>query len=208
MSPREAIGERGWGARRLGAAAVVLLALAASAFPALFTLDTAALAGGELWRLWTGHLVHGSLAHFAFDVGVAALLVFFFRPRWSLLWMPPAIGIGLCLAYPDLETYHGLSGLLHALVVSIAGRMALERRGLERVVAGAMVLAVLAKATVETVTGSALFTDGIDLGGPVLHGAHLVGAVVGVVAVCVAAVRARIRDGGTRVAARLERTVS
>lgn len=180
MNQPEKKGERWNGARLLGAAALVLLALAAGAVPELAVLDRGALAGGELWRLWTGHLFHASLAHFAFDVSVAALLVLFFRVRWSLLWMPPVISLGLLVCYPDLERYYGLSGVLHALVVWIAGQMALEGRGAQRAVAWSLVLGTLVKATLETSSGASIFTTGIDMGGPVLHGAHLVGAIVGI----------------------------
>ncbi len=179
MSRPEKKGGRWKGARLLGAAALVLLALAAGAVPGLAVLDRGALAGGELWRLWTGHLYHASLAHFAFDVSVAALLVLFFRVRWLLLWMPPVISLGLLAAYPDLEHYYGLSGVLHALVVWIAGQLALEGRGIRRAVAWSLVLGTLAKAMLETFSGASIFTTGIDMGGPVLHGAHLVGAIVG-----------------------------
>ena len=174
-------GERWKGARLLGAAALVLLALAASAMPELCALDRGALASGQLWRLWTGHLVHASLAHFAFDVGVAALLVVVFRLRSAILWMPPLISLGLLACYPGLDCYYGLSGLLHGFVVLIAGRIALEERGAARFIAWGLVLGTLAKAAVETATGSGIFTSGIDMGGPVLHGAHLVGAVAGAI---------------------------
>lgn len=188
-------GERSKGVRLLGAAALVVLALAASALPELCALDRGALAGGQLWRLWTGHLVHASLAHFAFDVGVAALLIVCFRVRSALFWMPPLISFGLLVAYPNLELYYGLSGLLHGLVVLIAGRIGLRERGLDAFVGWGLVLGTLAKATVETVTGTGIFTSGIDMGGPVLHGAHLVGALAGLVGLIPAMVAQRLSRG-------------
>ncbi|MHC4934103.1 MAG: hypothetical protein ACYTGV_18170, partial [Planctomycetota bacterium] len=46
----------------------------ASAWPNTFLLDRAALGAGEIWRLWTGHVVNLSWEHFAFDVGAAVVL--------------------------------------------------------------------------------------------------------------------------------------
>ena len=73
----------------IGAAAVALLATAASRFPDLLRLDRDAVASGEVWRLWTGHLVHASRDHFVFDVGAACLLfVVLGRPLASALRPP------------------------------------------------------------------------------------------------------------------------
>jgi hypothetical protein len=50
---------------------IPLLALAAVAAtftaPVAMALDREALASGQLWRLWTGHLVHWNLSHLIWD---------------------------------------------------------------------------------------------------------------------------------------------
>ncbi|MFT5734957.1 MAG: hypothetical protein ACI8WY_003642 [Planctomycetota bacterium] len=100
---------------------VVALASAASAFPSGLQLERNGIASGELWRLWTGHLVHGSSDHLIYDAGAAALLFIALegpvRSALRLLWIAPAVSLLLLIALPGLDHYYGLSGLLHAWTV-------------------------------------------------------------------------------------------
>ena len=54
--------------RSLVLAVAVLAATAVPEAVGLLRLDRAAVLGGEFWRLWTGHLVHGSAQHLAWNV--------------------------------------------------------------------------------------------------------------------------------------------
>lgn len=169
--------------RVLAAAATVTMATVASALPERLLLERAGLAHGEFWRLWTGHLVHGSADHLIYDAGAAALLyTALARPLRStlrLLWMAPAISVLLLAALPELDYYYGLSGLLHAWAVAGTAELwRTESRPRARF-AGLLCVGTLVKATWETWSGSAPFSSGLDLGGPVIHGAHLVGGLVG-----------------------------
>jgi len=166
-------------ARLVCAAALAIFARAAGAFPETFELERSALGQGELWRLWTGHLVHGSASHFGYDVGAAALLCVAFGPSLRLLWMAPLISIALLVALPEVQHYHGLSALLHAWVVVIAAEILVEERGARALIAAGLLLGTLGKAATETWTGASLFTAELDFGGPVLHASHLVGALIG-----------------------------
>lgn len=79
--------------------------------------DRAAVAGGELWRLWTGHLVHFGWPHFVADTGLLLVLGWAFGPRhWWASWlgfglMPPFIAVALYLFDPAMARYGGLSAL-------------------------------------------------------------------------------------------------
>ncbi len=165
---------------RIGcAAALALAAGAAGAHSELFVLERAAVARGELWRLWTGHLVHGSPTHFAYDVGVAALLACVFGGALHLLWMAPVVALALLGAFPQVDHYYGLSACLHAWAVAVAVHELRVARRWRRWLAAGFVAVTLGKGAVETWLNASLFTTGIDFGGPVLHASHLVGALVG-----------------------------
>lgn len=179
----------------MGAVAVALLATAASAFPDLLQLDRAALVHGEFWRLWTGHLVHASPDHLVFDVGAACLLfVALGKPLRSALhlaWLAPVISAGLLVALPELDFYYGLSGLLHAWAVAGAAEAWRRERGARSHLAAAFCLGTVAKAAYETWTGNPTCSDGMDMGGPVVFAAHLVGALTGLALSMAVALRRR-----------------
>ena len=161
------------------AAVLVLSACVASAFPDLFELERSALWRGQVWRLWTGHLVHGNTIHFAYDVGAAALLGLACRPTRHFLCAAPLISIALFGAMPEVQYYYGLSAWLHAWVVAIAAGIVLREGGTRAFVAKAVLLGTLAKACLEAWLGESVLTSDSDFGGPVLHVSHLVGVGVG-----------------------------
>ena len=180
MSP---LGQLG---RRLVAACPFLLlfgaAALASALPDAFVLTREGLANGEAWRLWTGHLVHASWAHFLLDVGAGLVLLFLAREWKFLLWAAPVASVAILLAEPGLEGYCGLSGLLHGWTILAAARVAADRRsGAARLIAAALALGVLAKAAYEATLGISIFTTDAEMGVATVHAAHLIGALLGVV---------------------------
>lgn len=159
--------------------------LQASLFVAL-VLDRDAVLGGQLWRLWSGHWVHLDLRHAAINLCALALLALIavrlrqLRPLLTAsLWMMPLSAVLLLLAVPDLQWYAGLSGLLHGgaawLLLRQGGRVAL---------AGAALLAgKLIWEQVSPAMDAAAF--------PVIHAAHLCGALVGAALALPGAVRRR-----------------
>ena len=147
--------------------------LQASLFDAL-VLDRDAVFGGQLWRLWSGHWVHLDLRHAAINLIALALLALIamrmrqLRPLLAAsLWMMPLSAAGLLLAAPDLQWYAGLSGLLHGWAAWL-----LLRRGGRVALAGAALLA--GKLLWEQLAPAA-----DDAAFPVIHAAHLAGALVG-----------------------------
>jgi rhomboid family GlyGly-CTERM serine protease len=146
---------------------------AAPLFDAL-VLDIDAVLGGQLWRLWSGHWVHLDAHHATINlVALVLLAVIAARMRqlrpllWASLLMMPLIGIGLLGFVPTLQWYAGLSGLLHGWAAWL-----LMRHGGRLAVVGAAVLVVkLIWEQSGAVGGDPMF--------PVIHEAHLIGAVVG-----------------------------
>lgn len=82
-----------------------------------------AIAGGEIWRLFTGNFTHFGEYHTWMNAaGLAALVVilFVYLPvQWlaaGVLLVPMAVGVGLYLFAADLEVYRGFSGANYGLL--------------------------------------------------------------------------------------------
>lgn len=118
------------------ATCAVLLALTAAgeAGRALLSYDRAGLAGGQLWRLLTAHLVHLGLRHAVLNcLGLALMWALFARDyspgRWLLILAGAVLAIDAGLWWIDstVTWYVGSSGVLHGVMA--AGALAHLRRG-------------------------------------------------------------------------------
>lgn len=164
-------------------AIALLLAAVPAATPALVYVRDAVL-GGEVWRLVSGHLVHGTAAHLAWNLAGLALVWLAFATRlrgrdWAITGAAAALGCGLgVLAFaPDVAAMLGLSGVLHGLAA--AGALAAVRAG-ERL--GWAFLAVVAgKVAWEQVAGPSPAAAAV-LGGGIAVDAHLYGSLAGALA--------------------------
>lgn len=175
-----------------------VFSLLASLFPAPFLLDRAAVQSGELWRLWSGHFVHATLDHFAFDVGLGMLVVAFVRIHPRLLLLPPFVGAAVLGLRPDIGVYTGLSGVLHGLTALATVDFVRRGVGGERVVAALLLAGLLGKALLEAGLGVSLFTSDFDMG-VVLYEAHLAGVLGGLLLCAATLVRGpRGSRGGGR----------
>ena len=162
-------------------ALLVLLTLSGEAGRAWLRYDRAALAGGDLWRLVTAHLVHLDLHHVLLNcLGLALMWILFARdypPRqWLIIVLGSmaAIDAGLALWDSTLRWYVGSSGALHGVIA--AGTLAhLRRRERDGWLLAAFLVAKLAW---EQGVG-ALPLSGSD---PVVVDAHLFGAAGGLLA--------------------------
>jgi rhomboid family GlyGly-CTERM serine protease len=108
---------------------VAAVALAVFAFPSLdqeLLYRRTDLAAGQLWRLWTGHLVHFGWQHLAADLVVflaAGVWLESLAPRMARLFLglaPAAISGLLFFADPQLAFYGGLSGVAVGILVLLA----------------------------------------------------------------------------------------
>jgi rhomboid family GlyGly-CTERM serine protease len=110
----------------------------------LFALTRAALEG-ELWRLWTGHLVHFDFGHLAFNVlaAVPPFLLIGRRARRALLaqlFLIAPLLSGVLLFVGGFEELRGASGLIVAAWCSAGIILLRERRHVE----GLLLLAAIA----------------------------------------------------------------
>lgn len=162
-------------------ALLVLITLTGEEGRAWLRYDRAALAGGELWRLVTAHLVHLDLHHVLLNcLGLLLMWALFARdytPRQWLLIVLGSIAVidaGLALWDSTLRWYVGSSGALHGVMA--AGTLAHLRR---RERDGWLLAAFLAGKLVWEQAFGALPLSGND---PVVVDAHLFGSAGGLAA--------------------------
>lgn len=127
-----------------------MLACAPQRVVGLLALDRAGVLRGEVWRLWTGHLVHYAPWHATLDITMLLVLAAVAEREMGaramgrlLLLGAPAISLCLLLAAPDIRVYMG-SSALSALLGMADG--VLLWRGVPRLRAVLASLAVLAAA--------------------------------------------------------------
>ena len=114
----------------LGLAVAALAIQFAGAFTpdwsAILIFDRAAIAAGQLWRLWTGHLVHFGWPHCAVDTAVLLYLGWVIAwpslavRRLALIVLPLFITGAVYLLDPGVIQYAGLSALNLGLFVFLA----------------------------------------------------------------------------------------
>ena len=181
-------------ARRIPCASLLLSTAAALIFllPSLaapLQYERAAIAAGEIWRLFSGHWAHYSLDHFFWDV-----LAFCFlgiacecrsRRRFLVCVIASAFAISsaLWLCLPGMRAYRGLSGvdsaLFALLFVEVWKEAVRSRRMAQVAVAVACLAGFLFKISFELLTGSNLFVENLESGMVGVPLAHITGATVG-----------------------------
>lgn len=109
--------------------------MASAAVAELLEFDRQAILAGEIWRLWSGHLVHYSAPHALTDLATALAAGAIALPAlgWRrlcliLLAAAPLISAGLLLFAPDCLYFRGASGIAVMLVV-LAARALWPRAG-------------------------------------------------------------------------------
>ena len=164
----------------LTAIAIILLATGDSGRE-LLRYDRAALAGGEAWRLLSGHLVHLGTSHAVLNVA-GLLLVWFLVGTalatrewlWVLAGSMAGVSAGLWFLSPQVGGYVGLSGALHGLLA--AGVIAqFRQRALESSVIAAVVIGKLVYEQLLGPLPGSESTSGVN----VVVDAHLFGLIGG-----------------------------
>jgi rhomboid family GlyGly-CTERM serine protease len=162
---------------------LLLLAAVAQALHATQYLqyERSAVLAGQIWRLWSAHMVHLGWEHYFLNAAGLLLVWLLFRQTasiraWSghFLFAGLAVSLGLLWFNPGLEWYVGLSGILHALF--IAGVLAEVRRDVALSVL--VLLGFAAKIIFEQIYGPLPGSEQ-SAGGPVVVDAHLYGTVAG-----------------------------
>lgn len=168
----------------LCAVAATICAQASPALRDLLVADSR-IAGGELWRLVTGPLVHATWGHLVRDVALVAIAGTAYeaplRARRALLFGGGLVlpGAAVLLA-GDAAWYCGLSGLSHALLAAALVHELMQRRGPARMVVLALCAIAAAKPIYELVTGAPAFPMALGAGVRQVPLAHAVGVVIGI----------------------------
>ncbi len=167
-------------------AVCIICAFAPDGVAAGLAFDRDAILAGEIWRLWTGHIVHFSAQHAALDIA-ALLLVSIIAERelgseamaLALLIGSPLISIGLLVVAPDMTLYMGASGLSTFIGV-VAGALLWRKIPRLRGILVLIGVAVIAKTFGDTM-GLSHELSSMPLGVRVAWQAHVLGGFLGAV---------------------------
>ncbi len=167
----------------LGAAVFVLGVSALQGFSGALEFDRQQILSGEIWRLWTAHLVHTNVLHMLLNIAAALVIYFGFFAKIKLgellacgFLFSILISLALLAILPGLDWYNGLSGLLHALVAYFSIRLAMGEARVYWLVLGAVWLKVLSEAIGANLGYTNLLGDM-----NVITDAHLIGVFIGTV---------------------------
>jgi rhomboid family GlyGly-CTERM serine protease len=154
---------RTWATLLVAGAALAVFVLPALADPLLYRRSE--LAAGQLWRLWTGHLIHFGWQHLAADLAVfltAGIWIEVIAPRTTraFLALTPAATSGLLFfADPQLTFYGGLSGIAVGLLVLLALVQLRRDIAAPRWLWPAVLALVVGKVALEAFTNTPLVSD-------------------------------------------------
>ncbi|MGJ7916588.1 rhombosortase [Massilia sp. LXY-6] len=165
----------------------LLLAGAGEPASAGLAWERGAILHGELWRLWSCHLVHFSISHAAADALVLLAMGLYAEPlvgprRFGLMLAGAAtlLSAGMLVLAPGLHEYRGASGLA-VLTAVLGGVLAWRRHPASHLMLACAALALAAKTLWEACAHTAAFTD-LPAGVGVAWQAHLLGALLGAAA--------------------------
>jgi membrane associated rhomboid family serine protease len=114
------------------------------------------------------------------DVPMGMVLATLVAPWRALLIAPPLIGLGVLWWRPDIDAYGGLSGVSHTWAAQALVGVATLHRGAPRVLAGSLLVGLIAKIVVEVLVGAAAASSLLPPGVSPVPEAHLLGVVAGV----------------------------
>lgn len=174
-------------------------------FPAVserLIYDRSLIFQGQVWRGWSGHVVHYGLSHFFWNLAVflpAGCWLERLWPRgtrWFYAVGPLMISVALLLLDPALDRYAGLSGLATGMLVLLAGLQLRRGKGEPAWFWLGVLALVGAKITLELITGAPLIVSGFA-GIRTVPLAHLSGVVCGILFWGIAR-SGRLRSGSWR----------
>jgi rhomboid family GlyGly-CTERM serine protease len=155
----------------------------------LLVLDREAVAGGEVWRLFSCHIAHYSLEHLAFNC-IGCAVAYAVTPPQMRRRLPGYFAIGafiisasLLALEPEMARYAGASGivcgwLFLAALVNVTVRQSVAR--IPRWSALLLALIIVGKVSIELLTSSVLLPYG-EQNFVSMHLAHATGIAVAIV---------------------------
>lgn len=169
------------------ASLAALLAYASPTLTQWLQLDFAAVAQGQWWRIWTGHLTHYGGQHLFWDLLMFAVLGAACEQKHRLVFVPlvggMTMGVSMAIFWfcPEVLVYRGLSGVDTGLFVwFLAGQCEECWLARERFAAGLWLVpgvGLIGKLLYEAATGKILFVNA-EAFTPLVE-AHLAGAALG-----------------------------
>lgn len=162
--------------------ACLALAAAPGSLAAHLAYERQAILSGELWRLWTAHVVHFSWQHAASD----ALVLFVAttlaerlagtRLAWAALAIgAPTMSVALLCAVPQMSEYRGASGLALMMTALCGGLLWPTAKAGVRLLLAALGCGLVAKILAEAL-GLSVSLAGLPSGVEVAWQAHALGA--------------------------------
>jgi rhomboid family GlyGly-CTERM serine protease len=143
--------------------------------------DRTLIEQGHVWLLFSSHIVHLNWMHWLLNMAGLGIVAFFFSPhasfkQWLMVIIVSAcmINAGLWYWLPELQTYVGLSGVLHGLFLYGA----LREIHFYPLSGYVLTSVLLAKLVWEFFYGALPGSEDMT-GGRVLTEAHLLGAIGG-----------------------------
>ncbi len=160
-------------------AAFSLLLLFLQLFQGKLLFQRQLIADGQIWRLWTGNLVHTNLWHLGANLSGLWLLTMISptlsRPTRQfgaeILFISTCTGLGLWFLSPELVWYTGFSGILYGLFTLAGVRFAFAGEWLMSLV---ILLGLCGKTAWDWLHGSIPLTANL-IGTPVAYVAHIYG---------------------------------
>ncbi len=152
----------------------------------VFVYERNRVLAGEAWRLVTGHAVHLSESHAAYNLILFAVAGSWLErrngPRYAWLIGLTALAGGLyfLVFMPEMARYGGLSGVVSAVVVYL-GLQELRQGGFIRAVWATILLLFVVKIGYEILIGQAVFAAPDTTQFDVVPAVHIIGAVVAIV---------------------------
>lgn len=141
--------------------------------------DRSLIEAGQWWRLITGSFVHLGWWHlFLNEVGLAVLVLLCPQPLSFTVWarrlflLSLGMSLGLYFFVPDLESYVGMSGVIHGLFLLGLVPQVLKKD----LIALGCVLYLFGKLSWELYSGAPV-SDEAALGGRVVLESHLFGTL-------------------------------
>ena len=144
-----------------------------------FVWDRSLIQQGEIWRLITGNFTHTNLPHLMMNAAALSVFCFIFKdilnPKklWLLL-LSISLLTGSFLLLSPMQSYVGLSGVLHGLFIWAA----IEDIKQQRNTGWLLLIGVLAKIAWEQYFGASASTVSL-INAKVATEAHLIGALSG-----------------------------
>ncbi len=141
------------------------------------------IAAGEIWRIWTGNLVHTNGWHLGLNLAGLWLLAFIapstqtkFTQLAQIGWLATCVGFGLWFLSPGVIWYVGLSGVLYGLFMLGGIRLLLQKDWLM----AAVILLGIGGKTVWDWWHGGISSSAELIEAPVIYAAHLYGMSGGI----------------------------